>query len=98
MLITFNEKRLVLLRDDRFYKFHSKQPLWADFIVVTGGLSVHPDRIIKEIQSNMVIIDGSVNKSRIKHWKRECEENGLACYVIREHGAIRINDNHETFR
>jgi hypothetical protein len=90
ILITFNDLRLVLLRDDRFYRFHSNQPLRADFIMISDGLSVHPDRITKEIQSKMLVIDGSVKKSRIKQWKKECEKNGLACYVIREQGTFPI--------
>jgi competence protein ComEC len=94
ILITFNDLRLALLRDDRFYSFRSNQPLLADFIMITGGLSVHPDRITKEIQSKMVVIDGSVKKSRIKQWKKECEKIGLACYVIPEQGAFRIDDEH----
>ncbi len=93
ILITFNDLRLVLLRDNRFYRFHSNQPLLADFIMITGGLSVHPDRISKEIQSKMVIIDGSVKKSRITQWKNECEKSGLACYVITEQGAFRMPQN-----
>ena len=90
ILITYNDLRLVLLRDDRFYRFHSNQPLRTDYIMIAGGLSVHPDKIIKEIKSRMVIIDGSVKKSRIKQWKRECEKNGLACYVIPEQGTFPI--------
>jgi competence protein ComEC len=97
ILITFNEKRMILLRDDRFYRFHSKQPLQADFVVITGDLSVHADRIAREIQSNKVIIDGSVKKSRIKQWKEDCKKNGLACYVIPEQGAFRMDDD-ETSR
>jgi competence protein ComEC len=56
MLISFNEKRMVLLRDDRFYKFHSRQPLLADIVLISGDLSVHPEKIRNEIKSKMVII------------------------------------------
>jgi hypothetical protein len=66
--------------------------------VITGGLSFHADRISKEIQSNMVIIDGSVKKSRIKQWKQECEKNGLACHVIPEQGAYRMAVDYKTPR
>jgi competence protein ComEC len=58
MLISFNEQRLVMLRDNRFYKFHSMQPLPADIVVITGGLSVHSEKIANEIQSKMMIIQG----------------------------------------
>lgn len=98
MLITFNEQRMILLRDDRFYTLHSKQPLQADLVVITGGLSFHPGRISKEIQSKIVIIDGSVKKSRIKQWKLECEKNGLTCHVIPEQGAFRMAVDYETPR
>lgn len=93
ILITFNDLRLAVLRDNRFYRFHSNQPLRADFIMITGGLSVHPDRITKEIQFKMLVIDGSVKRSGIKQWKNECEKKGLACYVIAEQGAFRMPQN-----
>jgi competence protein ComEC len=92
LLISFNEKRLVLLRDDRFYRFHSKQPLQADCILISGGLSVRPEIIAREISSKMVVVDGSVKKNRIKQWKLECEKTGLACHVIPEQGAFLITD------
>jgi competence protein ComEC len=98
ILITLNEHRVVLLRDDRFYRFHAKRPLQAGFIVVTQGLSVRPESIIKEIQFNMLIVDGSVQKFRIQQWKRECEKHGLACYVIPEQGSFRIPDEHKGSR
>jgi competence protein ComEC len=56
MLISFNEQRIVLLRDDRFYKFHSRQPLPADVVVIAGDLAVDPEKITNEIQSRLVII------------------------------------------
>jgi competence protein ComEC len=96
MLITFNEKRMILLRDDRFYRFHARQPLKADFVLINKDLSVHADRIAAEIQSNRVVIDGSVKKSRIKQWKLECKKNGLACYVIPEQGPFRLDDDFDT--
>jgi len=93
VLITFNEKRLILLRDNRFYRFHSMQPLQSDLILITNDLSVNPERIAQEIQFKMIIISGSVKKSRIKQWKRECEKSNLAFYVIPEQGAFRMPQN-----
>lgn len=98
MLITFNAHRLVLLRDDRFYKFHSGLPVQADIIVISRGISVHPDRIAQEIQAKMVIIDGSVKRSGIKQWKMEYEKIGVACHVISEEGAFRITQEPGTLR
>jgi hypothetical protein len=92
ILITFNEKRVVLLRDDRFYKFRSRKPLQADFVVITNGISVHPEKIAGEIESGLIIIDGSVTRSKRNEWKLECEKIGLACYVISEQGAFQIPD------
>jgi len=93
ILMTFNEQRLVLLRDDRFYSFCSKHSLQADLIIVTGSLSVHPDRIVKEIKASLMIIDGSVKKSNVWRWKSECEKHGITCYVIPERGAFPIVSN-----
>jgi competence protein ComEC len=90
MLITFNEQRLAILRDDRFYRFHSKKPLKADIILITGGLSVHPEQIVNEIQASMVIIDGSVKRSGIRKWKNEFEKKGLACHLMQQEGAFSI--------
>jgi hypothetical protein len=98
ILVTFDAHRVVLLRDERFYKFHSRQPIEADIIVITRGISVHPDKIVQEIQTKMVIIDGSVKRSGTKQWKKECEKIGLACHVISEQGSFRITREPPTIR
>jgi hypothetical protein len=97
ILITFNEQRMILLRDNRFYRFHSKQPLQADYILITGGLSVRPEQIVEEIKFKMLIMDGSVIKSRLKQWKLACEKGGFACHVIPEQGAFVITDPQAKF-
>jgi hypothetical protein len=91
ILVTFNEKRIILLRDDRFYKFTSTQSLQADLLVITGNLSLLPGRITREIKPKMMILDGSVKKYKVKEWKKECEKTGISCYVIPEQGAFQLN-------
>ncbi len=90
ILFTFNGQRLVLLRDDRFYKFRSGRPMQADYIIITGSLSVRPERIAREIKSSMVILDGSVRKPNRNKWKKEYGKIAPECYVIPEQGAFSL--------
>ncbi len=90
ILVSFHEQRMVLLRDDRFYKFTSKNSLQADFLIISGKLSLDPERVAREIKTKMVILDGSVKSYKAAEWKKECKKRGIACFVIPEQGAFRI--------
>jgi competence protein ComEC len=96
ILFTFNGQRLVLLRDDRFYKYRSGRPMQVDYIIITGSLSVRPEGIAREIQSNMVILDGSIRKPNRNKWKKGYGKIAPRYYVIPEQGAFSPGVDYRT--
>jgi competence protein ComEC len=89
-LISFGGKRMIILRDDRFYQYRSLQPLSADMLVITGNMSVRPNRIAEEIESGLIILDSSVKNYQANQWKKACKKMGLKYYSISDQGAYCV--------
>jgi len=86
-LVSSGARRMVILRDDFFYRYHSGERLEADLLVITGSLSIQPDVIAKEINPSLIILDSSVRISEARHWQKAFEKIGYHCFSVSENGA-----------
>jgi competence protein ComEC len=87
-MVSAKNRRMVILRDDQFYSYHSVNPLAVDMLVVTGSLSVKPYRMYKEILPEILILDSSVKRYQAEQWKQAGERLGIFCYPVTEKGAF----------
>jgi len=87
VLISFGEKRIIILRDDRFFDYLSAHPLRIDMVIVTGRVRTDMYRLIKEIKPGMIILDSSVGWTQAGNWIRQIEETGLKYHAVIQHGA-----------
>lgn len=86
-LVSLGSKRMIILRDDQFYRYHAQKPIITDILVISNGLSFKPQRIVQELMPSVVILDSSMKGSRAGQWMKTLRKEGIRCHSVIENGA-----------
>ena len=59
-------------------------------LIMTQSPRIHLERLVANIQPEMVIADGSNYPTDVARWKKSCNKIGLPFYSTKEKGAYRL--------
>ncbi|MFD2516946.1 ComEC/Rec2 family competence protein [Salinimicrobium flavum] len=82
-----NDKLLFLLDSTGIYSGEMKRP---DYLLLTGSPRINLERMIEELQPQIVLADGNNFRSFIYRWKRTCIKKGIPFHHTGEKGAFYI--------
>jgi len=88
LLIGFNGKKIMLLRDNRFARYRVGHPLQVDFLVISKGMRLSPEKVLEEVDPAMVVLDASVTYRQQERWIRALAPAGIPVHSVPAKGAF----------
>ncbi len=88
LFFSFYDKRILLLKDDRYLNKSGKTKFPVDFIILSGNIKTGISQIIKLFDFKKLIIDSSNSTWTTNKLIRECKEKNIEFIDISNNGAF----------
>jgi hypothetical protein len=85
----FHGKTFYILSSNTKLRSLSKR-MKIDYLYLTRNPKVKPELVFKVFDCDRVIIDENNGMNLEREWVEYCMEQGVDCYLMREHGAIIV--------
>ncbi len=91
-ILKHSGKNILILDSLGVYKIPDLNP---EILVLTNSPRINLERVLAEIQPEIIIADGSNYKSYIKRWKKTLAHKKIPFHITGEKGAFNINHQYE---
>jgi len=88
VLIGYNGMKIILLRDGNIARYKADNQIHVDYLVVSKGMKLPPDKVLHDIFPGTVILDASVPSWQQKSWLATLASRGITCYTVPASGAF----------
>jgi competence protein ComEC len=88
--LMFNNKKILILTDDIFYKTYAKKPLQVDYLVVTKGIFPNENLFKYYFLPETLIVAGNVSQNNLQKYRDISQKYGIKFYSVRQQGAFVI--------
>ena len=86
----FGSKKILFINRP-ISKDSSGEKLNVDLVILSGNPRLYIADLLKKLQPQQIVIDGSVPAYKANYWTKDCDSFHISCHNIAEKGAFVIN-------